>query len=108
MKMFPGKAAALFLLLAVFAAVCGPVNGRRVCTEQQKKDLLLTCKLDIKRHKNGNPPPPPPDRGPCCQLVRLLRGMHPDMIRCIVGHLTKEEEEEYSTLKILELKDKCR
>jgi len=42
MKMFPGKAAALFLLLAVFAAVCGPVNGKRVCTEQQKKDLLIT------------------------------------------------------------------
>jgi hypothetical protein len=28
------------------------------------------------------------------------------MIRCIVGLLTKEEEE-HSTLKILELKDKC-
>jgi hypothetical protein len=28
--------------------------------------------------------------------------MRPDMIRCIVGLLTKEEDE-YSTLKILEL-----
>jgi len=32
--------------------------------------------------------------------------MHPDMMRCIVGLLTKEEEEKHSTL-ILELKDKC-
>ena len=104
--MFAGTATAFLLFLAVFAAVClGPVNGKRVCTEQQK-DLLLTCKLNIKKDKTGNPPPPPPERGPCCQLVRILQGMRPDMIRCIVGLLTKEEEE-YSTLKILELKDKC-
>ncbi|KAJ1277370.1 hypothetical protein BS78_05G289800 [Paspalum vaginatum] len=101
-----GKAASfLLLVLVVLAVVClDSVNGKVVCTEQQKKDVLLHCKLNIV--KPGNPAPPP-ERGPCCQLVRLLQGMDPEMMHCIVRLLTDEEKHHHSTDKILELKDRC-
>lgn len=101
-KMLSGKAAVF--VLVVFAVVClGCVNGKVVCTEQMKKDLLLHCKLNIVTGHS----PSPDRRGPCCQLVRLLQAMDPEMIDCIVRNLTDGEKHQYSTEKMLELKNKC-
>ena len=52
--MFAGKAAALFFLRAVFAVVYGPMNGTRVCTEQQK-DLLLTKHQERQERESSAP-----------------------------------------------------
>ncbi|KAG2556529.1 hypothetical protein PVAP13_8NG203701 [Panicum virgatum] len=59
--MFPGKAACFLFVMAVFA----------ICTEQDKKDVLVNCKLNI---KNGKYTPPAPKAGVCCQVLRHTHG----------------------------------
>ena len=74
--MLPGKAACFFLLvMAVFAVACldRSVSGIRICTEQDRKDVLVNCKLNI---ENGKYTPPAPKAGVvcCCQVVRRMLG----------------------------------
>ncbi|KAG2560924.1 hypothetical protein PVAP13_8KG214503 [Panicum virgatum] len=80
--MLPGKAACFFLLvMAVFAVACldRSVSGIRICTEQDRKDVLVNCKLNI---ENGKYTPPAPKAGVvcCCQVVRRMLSSSSDNI----------------------------
>ena len=105
--MLPGKAACFFLLvMAVFAVACldRSVSGIRICTEQDKKDVLVNCKLNI---KNGKFTPPAPKTGVCCQVVRHMQSKDSKMMDCIVELLTGDEKKEHSAVKMMELVGRC-
>jgi len=103
-----GKAACFLLVMAVFAAACldrsVTVSGNRICTEQDKKDVLVNCKLNI---KNGKFTPPAPKTGVCCQVVRHMQSKDSKMMDCVVEILTDDEKREHSAVKMMELVGRC-
>ena len=103
-----GKAACFLLVMAVFAAACldrsVTVSGNRICTEQDKKDVLVNCKLNI---KNGKFTPPAPKTGVCCQVVRHMQSKDSKMMDCVVEILTDDEKRERSAVKMMELVGRC-
>ncbi|OEL19613.1 hypothetical protein BAE44_0019368 [Dichanthelium oligosanthes] len=98
--MFPGKAAALVLLCAIFFH--NPVVGAPPdpCTIRQKKRILLECD-PVHRTPFFKPDPD----STCCMAVRMVPRRN---MLCIVSKLTREDKAKYSARKILGFKDACK